>query len=70
MSNAEPIDVAVDLALVAPEPPPILSLRQLKEKAPTRPPQLIDGMLHQGCKMVLSGEACAGWRNCSRKRMS
>lgn len=32
-----------------------MSLRQLVEAAPTAPPQIIEGVLHQGCKMVLGG---------------
>lgn len=52
---SEPLDIAVDLGAV-PEPlPEILNLRQLVETAPAPPPQIIEGVLHQGCKMVLGG---------------
>src|SRR5436190_1675023 len=52
---SEQIDIAVDLGVVAPPLPEILSLRQLVEAAPSAPPQIIEGVLHQGCKMVLGG---------------
>lgn len=32
-----------------------LNLRQLVEVAPAPPPQIIEGVLHQGCKMILGG---------------
>ena len=52
---SEPLDIAVDLGAV-PEPlPEILNLRQLVETAPAPPPQIIEGVLHKGCKMVLGG---------------
>jgi len=52
---SEQVDIAVDLG-VAPKPlPEILSLRQLLEVAPAPPPQIIEGILHQGCKMILGG---------------
>ena len=35
--------------------PEILNLRQLVETAPDAPPQIIGGILHQGCKMILGG---------------
>ena len=50
----EQVDIAVDLGVVAPPPPEILSLRQFVEVAPQPPPQVIEGVLHQGCKMVLT----------------
>ena len=49
----EQIDIAVDLGVVAPPLPEIMNLRQLVEAAPAPPPQIIEGILHQGCKMVL-----------------
>jgi hypothetical protein len=52
---SEPVDIAVDLGAVPPPLPEILSLRQLVETAPTPPPLIIDGVLHQGCKMILGG---------------
>jgi hypothetical protein len=52
---SEQIDIAVDLGVVAPPLPEILNLRQLVEAAPAPPPQIIEGILHQGCKMVLGG---------------
>jgi hypothetical protein len=52
---SEQIDIAVDLGAV-PEPlPEIMNLRQLVESAPAPPPQIIQGILHQGCKMILGG---------------
>lgn len=52
---SEQIDIAVDLGVVPPTLPEILNLRQLVETAPEPPPQIIEGLLHQGCKMVLGG---------------
>src|SRR3974390_2931403 len=52
---SEQIDIAVDLGVVPPPLPEIMSLRQLVEVAPAPPPQIIEGVLHQGCKMVLGG---------------
>ena len=49
------VDIAVDLGAVPPPLPEILTLRQLVEVAPAPPPQIIEGILHQGCKMVLGG---------------
>lgn len=55
LSTLSQIDIAVDLGVVAPPLPEILSLRQLVETAPAPPPQIIEGVLHQGCKMILGG---------------
>lgn len=52
---SEQIDIAVDLGVVAAPLPEILNLRQLVEVAPAPPPQVIEGVLHQGCKMILGG---------------
>jgi RecA-family ATPase len=52
---SEQIDIAVDLGVVAPALPEILSVSQLVDAAPAPPPQIIDGILHQGCKMILGG---------------
>ena len=49
------VDIAVDLGLVPPPRPPILSLRELAAQAAPAPPELIHGILHQGCKMILGG---------------
>lgn len=51
----EQIDIAVDLGAVPPPLPEIVSLRQFVEHEPTVPPQIIEGVLHQGCKMILGG---------------
>lgn len=51
----EPIDIAVDLGVVPPPLPEIVTLRMFAAAPPVPPPQLIDGILHQGCKMVLGG---------------
>jgi hypothetical protein len=50
---SEQIDIAVDLGAVAPPLPEIFNLRQLVESAPAPPPQIIEGVLHQGCKLIL-----------------
>ncbi len=54
-SPLEQIDPAVDLGAVAPPLPDIMSLEQLVEVAVPPPPLIIEGLLHQGCKMVLGG---------------
>jgi hypothetical protein len=54
-SPHEQIDPAVDLGAVAPSLPDILNLEQLVEVAVPPPPLIIEGLLHQGCKMVLGG---------------
>ena len=49
----EQVDIAVDLGVVPPPLPDILNIRQLVETALAPPPQIIEGILHQGCKMIL-----------------
>jgi hypothetical protein len=51
----EQIDVAVDLGAVPPPLPEILNLEQLHAVPAPAPPQIIEGVLHQGCKMILGG---------------
>jgi hypothetical protein len=52
---SEQVDIAEALGVVPPALPPIVTLRELVTAAPMPPPQVIDGVLHQGCKMILSG---------------
>ena len=52
---SEQIDIAVDLGVVPPPLPEIEFLREFVANVPEAPPQLIEGILHQGCKMVLGG---------------
>lgn len=52
---SEQIDIAVDLGVVPAPLPEILTLRQLVEIATAPPRQIIEGILHQGCKMILGG---------------
>ena len=54
-SPSEQVDPAVDLGIAPPPLPEIVSVRQLAEMAPAPPPQVIEGVLHQGCKMILGG---------------
>src|SRR5512136_1774743 len=51
----EQVDIAVDLGVVPPPLPEILTMEQLVEVAVPPPPQIIEGVLHQGCKMSLRG---------------
>jgi hypothetical protein len=51
----EQVDIAVDLGAVPAPLPEIVSLRQFSENPPAAPPQIIEGVLHQGCKMILGG---------------
>ncbi len=52
---SEQIDIAVDLGAVAPPLPEIGTLRDFVADPPKPPPQIIQGILHQGCKMFLGG---------------
>jgi hypothetical protein len=49
------LDIAVDLGAVPPPLPEILNLEQLVAMATPPPPLIIEGILHQGCKMILGG---------------
>jgi hypothetical protein len=49
------VDIAVDLGVVARPLPEIVSLREFATNPPSAPPQIIEGILHQGCKMILGG---------------
>ena len=51
----EQIDIAVDLGAVPPALPEIVTLRNFAASPPVTPPQIIEGILHQGCKMILGG---------------
>jgi hypothetical protein len=51
----EPIDIAVDLGAVPPPLPEICFLEDFAANPPVAPPQVIEGVLHQGCKMILGG---------------
>jgi RecA-family ATPase len=35
--------------------PPIVSAEELLSNPPPKPPEIVAGLLHQGCKMVLGG---------------
>jgi len=52
---SEQIDIAEDLGAVPPGLPEILNLEQLCAAATPPPPVIIEGILHQGCKMILGG---------------
>lgn len=54
-SPTEQIDPAVDLGAVAPPLPEICFMEEFVVNPPVAPPQLIEGVLHQGCKMILGG---------------
>jgi hypothetical protein len=49
------VDIAVALGAVPAPMPEILFFEKFIETRPTAPPQLIEGILHQGCKMILGG---------------
>ena len=49
----EQVDVAVDLGLLPPPLPPLLKLKEFAASPPMPPPILIEGILHQGCKMII-----------------
>ncbi len=52
---SDQVDITVDLGAVPPPLPEIVTLRQFAENPPETPPLIIEGILHQGCKMVLGG---------------
>jgi hypothetical protein len=52
---SEQVDIAVDLGAVPPALPEIVTLRQFAAAPPVAPPQIIEGILHRGCKMILGG---------------
>jgi hypothetical protein len=52
---SEQIDIAVDLGAVVPPLPEICFLEEFAASPPLPPPQIIEGVLHQGCKMILGG---------------
>lgn len=54
-SPAEQVDPAIDLGAIAPPLPEILTLEQLCAVATPPPPLIIEGILHQGCKMIVGG---------------
>lgn len=54
-SPLDQVDMAVDLGVLPPPLPDILTFRQLTDMAPVTPPEIIEGILHQGCKMILGG---------------
>ena len=55
MNRHRPIHPAVLAGLMPPELPPILSLEEFLETVEPEPPQLVQGILHQTCKMILAG---------------
>ena len=51
-------DVAIDVTgeqLSSHTLPPIVSAEELLSNPPPKPPEIVGGLLHQGCKMVLGG---------------
>jgi hypothetical protein len=54
-SPGEQVDIAVDLGVVPPPLPEIELLREFVVSVPDPPPQIVEGVLHRGCKMILGG---------------
>lgn len=52
---SEQVDPAVALGVLPPPLPEIEFLREFSANMPAVPPQIIEGILHQGCKMILGG---------------
>lgn len=50
---SEQIDIAVDLGVVAPQLPDMVSLREFSSVPCPPPPQIGRSLLHKGCKMIL-----------------
>ncbi len=51
----EQVDVAVDLGAVVQPLPDMVWMDEFTAQPPNKPPLLIAGLLHKGCKMVLGG---------------
>jgi hypothetical protein len=54
-SPLEQIEPAVDLGAVPPPLPEICFFEDFAASPPMVPPEIIEGILHQGCKMILGG---------------
>src|SRR5512138_3672983 len=52
---SEQVDPAVDLGAVPPPLPDICFFEDFAADPPAPPPQVIEGVLHRGCKMMLGG---------------
>jgi hypothetical protein len=52
---SEQFDIAEALGVGPAALPAIVTVQELVKAAPMPPPQVIEGVLHQGCKMILSG---------------
>ena len=52
---SEQVDIAVDLGVLPPPLPEIEFLREFSASVPQPPPQVVEGILHRGCKMILGG---------------
>ncbi len=52
---SEQVDIAVDLGAIPPPLPDICFFEEFAASPPTVPPQIIESILHQGCKMILGG---------------
>jgi hypothetical protein len=52
---SEQVDIAVDLGVLPPPMPEILDIDDLFARRRLPPPQIIEGILHKGCKMILGG---------------
>jgi hypothetical protein len=52
---SEQIDIAVDLGVVPAPLPEIEFLREFAASLTAPPAELVEGILHQGCKMILAG---------------
>ena len=47
------MDIAIGLGAIPPPWPEIVALRQFAENPVAAPPQIIEGVLQQACKMAL-----------------
>jgi hypothetical protein len=52
---SDQVDIAVDLGVVPPPLPEIEFLREFAANMPEPPEQIVEGILHRGCKVVLGG---------------
>ena len=57
---SEQIDPAVDLGAIPPPTPKPVRLRDMFAEQPAAPPELVSGILHQGCKLILAGTSNGG----------
>ena len=63
MILSEQIDVMVDLDVLPLPLPDIEFLRDFVDNVPNPPPKILEGILRQGCKMILGPLCSESWNS-------